>query len=102
MRISYYKFPDEIPESVLLENGCYIITKNGDEILADSIPNDKRHLVDHIDHTVSGKISWIKKMMKQYGGIGWTEHIERDGGCFEITEIKLTGNNSQFKYNHHL
>jgi hypothetical protein len=41
-------------------------------------------------------------MMKQYGGAGWTEHIDRDGGCFEVTEIKLQGNNSRFKYNCHL
>lgn len=29
-------------------------------------------------------------------------YVEREGGCFEVTEIKLTGNNSRFKYNHHL
>lgn len=32
----------------------------------------------------------------------WTEHYERDGTLFEVTEIHLTGNNSRFKYNHHL
>lgn len=29
-------------------------------------------------------------------------HSERDGSCFEVTDITLTGNNSKFKYNHHL
>lgn len=102
MRLSYYRFPDDTPESVLLENGCGVVLKDGYEIYPDSIPEDKRHLVDHIDHTVSCKVSWAKQMMKQYGGCGWTEHIDRDGGCFEVTEIKLTGNNSRFKYNRHL
>ena len=31
-----------------------------------------------------------------------TEHIERDGGVFEVTDITLNGNNSRFKYNRHL
>lgn len=59
-------------------------------------------MVDHINHTVNCGVSWAKKMMRQYGGVGWTEHIDRDGGCFEVTEICLKGNNSRFKYNRHL
>ena len=43
-----------------------------------------------------------KKLLKQYGGIAWTDHIDRDGGLFEVTEIKLKGNNSKFRYNRHL
>ena len=42
------------------------------------------------------------RTLLQYGGTGWTEHIDRDGSCFEVSEIKLTGNNSYFKYNKHL
>lgn len=102
MRISYYRFPDETPEAVLLENGCAVVLKDGREIYPESIPDERRALVDHICHTVSCKVSWAKKMLKEYGGEGWTEHIERDGGCFEVTPIKLTGNNSKFRYNHHL
>ena len=45
---------------------------------------------------------WVGFLLKQYGGSAWTEHCERDGGCFEVTEIKLKGNNSRFRYNHHL
>ena len=102
MRISYYRFPDGTPESVLLANGCGVVLNDGREIYPESIPEDKRPLMDHINHTVSCKVSWAKAMMKQHGGSGWTEHIERDGGCFEVTPITLTGNNSRFKYNHHL
>ena len=102
MRLNYYRFPEGTPESVLLENGCGVVLKNGETIYPDSIPEDKRHLVDHVDNVISCCVSFAKKMMKQYGGAGWTEHIDRDGGCFEVTEIKLQGNNSRFKYNRHL
>ena len=50
----------------------------------------------------NGSIIWIKKMIKQFGGSGYTIHMERDGTVFETTEIKITGNNSNHKYNHHL
>lgn len=43
-----------------------------------------------------------KKLLKQKGGYAWTEHYERDGTLFEVTEIELTGNNSRFQYNSHL
>jgi hypothetical protein len=48
------------------------------------------------------KISTAKKLLKEKGGHAWTEHYERDGGLFEVTQIELTGNNSKFKYNQHL
>lgn len=32
----------------------------------------------------------------------WRDYYERDGTLFEVTEIRLDGNNSRFKYNHHL
>lgn len=101
-RISYYRFPENTEEAILLRNGCAVVLKDGTEIFPESIPEDKRPLVDHIESTVSCSVSWAKKMLKQYGGCGWTEHIERDGGCFDVTPITLTGNNSRFVYNHHL
>ena len=79
MRLSYYEFPEGTSEDILLEHGC-----------------------DEIDRTVCCSVSWAKKMLKQFGGIAYTHHIDRDGGLFEVTEIKLTGNNSRFLYNHHL
>ena len=102
MRLSYYRFPDGTPESVLLENGCGVVLTSGVTIYPDSIPEAKRPRVECIEDTISCSISFAKKMIKQYGGAGWTEHIDRDGGCFEVTEIKLQGNNSRFRYNHHL
>lgn len=47
-------------------------------------------------------ISTAKKLLKEQGGEAWTEHYDRDGGLFEVTPINLMGNNSRFKYNHHL
>lgn len=47
-------------------------------------------------------ITEAKKLLRKQGGYAWTEHYERDGGLFEVTDIKLTGNNSRFKYNRHL
>jgi signal transduction histidine kinase len=47
-------------------------------------------------------ITEAKKLLKQRGGRAWTEHYERDGTMFEVTPIRLKGNNSRFSYNHHL
>ncbi|MBO6267123.1 MAG: hypothetical protein J6M06_02700 [Synergistaceae bacterium] len=102
MRITYYRFPDGTPESVLLEHGCGVVLKDGREIYPESIPEERRPLVDHIDMVIGCSVSAAKRFMRAFGGTGWTEHCERDGGCFEVTEIKLSGNNSRFKYNHHL
>lgn len=103
MRLNYYCFPDDTPETVLLEHGCEIILKNGDTANADFIPESKRDEVDHIDHSIGGlSVTSVKNLIRTYGGFGWTDHCERDGGVFETTPIQLSGNNSRFKYNHHL
>lgn len=103
MRLHYYKFPDDIDDMTRFSEGCAVVLKSGEEIYPDSIPEDKKDLIDHIDNTLCGvSITHAKELLKKYGGSAWTEHCERDGGCFEVTEIKLTGNNSRFKYNHHL
>lgn len=103
MRINYYKFPEGTAEKILLENGCGVILKNGETIFPDSIPDDKRHLVDDIETVIEGcSVTFAKQMLRKYGGSAWTCHIERDGGCFETSAITLKGNNSRFKYNRHL
>jgi hypothetical protein len=47
-------------------------------------------------------IKEAKNLLKKKGGYAWTEHYERDGTLFEVSEIKLDGNNSRFQYNTHL
>ena len=80
MRIHCYKFPQGTSDEVLKENG----------------------VSDH-DDTLSGiSLSEVKKLIKKYGGSGYTMHLERDGTLFETTPIILNGNNSKFKYNQHL
>ena len=103
MRIHYYEFPDETPEETLLENGCAVILKTGDEIYPKNIPEKERPLVDYIDRTISGiSIKHAKELLKEYGGCAWTCHFDRDGSLFETTDIKMKGNNSRVKYNRHL
>ena len=57
---------------------------------------------DGEEYETGFSITTAKQLLKEKGGCAWTEHIDRDGCCFETSEIKLKGNNSQFKYNHHL
>lgn len=103
MRLNYYKFPDDTPEEILLEHDCEVILKDGGRAYVSHIPDDKRELVAGINHTIGGlSVKSVKELMKEFGGCGWTEHCERDGGVFEVTDIKLKGNNSRFKYNRHL
>lgn len=80
MRLNYYRFPDNTNQEILKQHNC--------------TPDD--NMLGGITVTAA------KKLLKEYGGSAWTEHIDRDGSCFEVTEIKLTGNNSRFKYNRHL
>lgn len=58
---------------------------------------------DEAEISVDGcSVTTAKKLLKVFGGTAWTEHCDRSGGCFEVTPITLTRNNSRFKYNQHL
>ena len=50
MRITYYRFPEETPEAVLLEHGCGVLLKDGQEIYPESIPDERRAMVESICH----------------------------------------------------
>ena len=103
MRLHYYRFPGEVDQMKRFEEGCSVILKSGGEIYPDSIPEDKWPLIDRIDNTLGGiSITHAKQLLRKYGGSAWTEHIDRSGSVFDVTEIQLKGNNSRFKYNHHL
>lgn len=100
MRITYYTFPREMPAreqyKILLQEGFSVPNTEPPEYFNDEA------ILDCIgaDHRCS--ISEAKAMLKKYGGYAYTEHFERDGGYIGITEIKLKGNNSKFRYNRHL
>ena len=104
MRLNYYRFPDDAPVAAMIENGCEGIRTDGRTVHWWNIDEGVSLVgVTVTDKTLEGiRISKAKELLKQYGGSAWTEHCERDGGCFEVTEIKIKGNNSRFKYNHHL
>ena len=104
MRLNYYRFPDDASVEVMVASGCDGIREDGRLVhwwQAERITDWSSIKVE--DRTLGGiKISAAKELLRMYGGSAWTEHIDRDGGCFEVTEIKLQGNNSRFKYNRHL
>ena len=103
MRLHYYRFPEEVDQMVRFEEGCSVILKTGTEIYPQTIPEDKWPLIEKIDDTLHGvSITRAKELLRKYGGCAWTEHIDRDGSVFEISEITIKGNNSRFKYNRHL
>lgn len=103
MRVNYYRFPEGIDQMTRYREGCSVILKGGEAFYPETIPDDKWPLIERIDDTLGGiTITAAKKLLKQYGGSAWTEHIDRDGGVFEVTDITLKGNNSRFKYNRHL
>jgi len=47
-------------------------------------------------------ITYAKQLLKEYGGHAYTRHVDRDGGCFEVTPIELKKNSSRHTYNRHL
>lgn len=105
MRLNYYRFPEGTSVERMLAAGCEAVLKNGDRTLLDTYEAYIIHKdeIVSVDHVIGGlSVSVVKEFMASDGGTGWTEHIDRDGGVFEVTPITLEGNNSRFKYNHHL
>lgn len=104
MRLNYYSFPEDAPVSVMVANGCEGICPDGRTVNwwnGGSITDWTGIVVE--DRTLGGiSVTAAKDLLRCFGGTAWTEHIDRDGSCFEVSEIKLKGNNSKFKYNHHL
>lgn len=101
MRITYYQFPEEM--SI---RDVALITKQVIEGRTDitEVPADVSDevLERNFDYEVDTTITMAKKLLKAYGGCAYTRHIDRDGGCFEVTPVLLKGNNSRHKYNVHL
>lgn len=113
MRLHYYRFPDAVDAQARFINGAEAIDGGECGLGRESCRNCTecedgrqscpRFLVNDAEDTLSGiSISTAKNLLRQFGGTAWTAHIDRDGGVFETTYIKLTGNNSRHKYNRHL
>lgn len=111
-RLHYYRFPSEIDAHTRYVNGAANLT--GECTLGKTTCrgctkcstgwSDCQHFncLDSEDTIGGTTVTNAKKLLKKFGGTAWTEHCERDGGVFEVTDIKLQGNNSSFKYNRHL
>lgn len=113
MRLNYYRFPDEIDPHTRFRNGA--ICKSGHCLLGHANCRGcticgeggwsecEYYHCDEAETTVDGcTVTVAKKLLRKFGGSAWTAHCDRSGGCFEVTPITLAGNNSRFKYNHHL
>ena len=111
-RINFYEFPKTVDSNTRFQNGaihsaghCTLGREDcrGCTVCAEGWSECREFCADEAEYVVGGlRVSDVKRLMREYGGIGWTGHCDRTGGCFETTDITLTGNNSKFKYNHHL
>ena len=113
-RLNYYRFPEGVDENTRAEHGCDKTSGcalNGDLNLESAGWKCERgwccdceHIcVKEVGDTLSGiSVSRAKQLLREFSGSAWTYHIDRDGGVFETTEIKLKGNNSRHRYNRHL
>lgn len=90
MKINCYEFPNSIDANTRWHEGA-----EGFEGY-DDVCTKAAHIIEGIS------IKEVKRLLKTYGGKGYTYHIDRDGSIFDTSEIKLSGNNSKFKYNKHL
>lgn len=104
-RRNFYRFPEdmEITKEMAVEDGEEHTEYGYPKDLGWFDRGEEAGCYDFTaSRTLEGKVSTIKKLMKMFGGHGFTEHYERDGGLFETTPILLKGNNTKFKYNRHL
>ena len=94
MRSTYYVFPDDMPI-----RDCYDAWAKGTEGY-EPPPSDMTD--EEVERDFPRRqfctVTKCKKMMKKYGGYGYTEHVDRDGSMFEVTYIKAKGNNAKTTY----
>lgn len=101
MRISYYEFPKDMNvRDVALATKQIIEGREDIKEVPEDISDEV--LKRNFSYEVDTSITMAKKLLKMFGGNAYTRHIDRDGGVFEVTQIKLKGNNSKHKYNVHL
>jgi len=122
MRLHYYRFPEGVDDATRaahgaedIENTCEIDTERYNELIRptancphknptiNSCRNCEYLKCVKAEDIIYGiSVSYAKQLLTKFGGEAWTQHIDRDGGCYEVTAIELKSNNSKFNYNHHL
>jgi len=115
MRLNYYRFPETVEAHTRYQSGAVCL--QSDCVMGEMRSAGCPHLpggargcrecphfkCEEAEDTIGGiTVTAAKQLLRKFGGSAWTDHCERDGGVFETSEIKLTGNNSRFKYNRHL
>ena len=120
-RFHYYEFPESVPANERAANGAYALTnfctaaperyatwnnpskdcpyKDGFRGCFDCSKLECTE-AEYVVHGIS--VTRAKKLLKIFGGHAYTRHVDRDGCCFEVTQIALGKNNSRHKYNRHL
>ena len=99
MRITYYRFPQEMTarERILAWR------KTADPTTGEPPEDmDEEKLARAFPRTQECSVSLAKKLLRKYGGEAFTQHFDRNGGLFETSPICLKGNNTKFHYNQHL
>lgn len=102
MRITYYYFPDSLPLDERIS--AYLAASGVKLDMADRFDRCRFRTIS--EEVGSGRIAVsitiAKRLLRSIGGEAETHHIERDGTVFEVTPVRLVGNNSRHKYNRHL
>ena len=112
MRINYYRFPEGIDPHTRYKNGachkaghCDIDREScrGCPVCEGGWSECEHFICTEAEDTVEGcSVTEAKRLLRKFGGSAWTDHCERAGSVFEVTDITLKGNNSRFKYNRQL
>jgi len=115
-RLNYYQFPENMDAQARYKagagninghcstgrEGCAGCTNNPEQIRR-AWAECENFISTESEEELSGiTVTFAKQLLKEYGGTAFTRHIDRDGGCFEVTSIELKKNNSRYKYNRHL
>ncbi|MDR0920641.1 MAG: hypothetical protein LBM93_15545 [Oscillospiraceae bacterium] len=117
MKLNYYQFPDTVDEQTRADLGCMVLYethcseeetescyrlhpteewRGEPKKLWNCVSCDK--CVTSVGNNLGGlTITEVKKLMKKYGGCGYTTHADRDGSIQEYTDITLGNNRKSYK-----
>ncbi len=100
MRINTYEFPKGVDPHTRYLNGAVQLQGVCDtgrkscrdcDLCEEGWSECEHFRCTEAEMTVEGcSVTTAKKLLKKFGGHAWTEHCERDGGCFEVNVIQLS------------
>lgn len=117
-KLNYYQFPETVDEQTRADLGCDVLY----ETYCQEEETESCYRLDLTEEVRVGQfrkiwncvscdkcktsvgnelggltITEVKRLMKQYGGCGYTTHSDRDGSIQEYTEITLGKNRKSYK-----